>query len=151
SAVPQLTVPGTLAAPSLQPAPEPAALRSASSEELMPPAPPRPAAPEVPLPATLPTAVQSVQPSLGLPPAMQDKNDPPTPLPPPRPVPASPFLPFQPGQVRLPALAGDNGILGCVPRPNPITQQKYCRFVKELVDPQMTLDLVVGRTRLMLL
>jgi len=64
----------------------------------------------------------------------------------PRPIP-----PFGPGQVRLPQLGNRLGGLGRAPQPTRETIEKYGQYVKELVDPAVTLDLICGRTRLMLL
>lgn len=41
--------------------------------------------------------------------------------------------------------------LGAAPSAGPETVKKYSKYIQELKDPQLTLDLVVGRTRLMLL
>jgi pilus assembly protein CpaC len=52
--------------------------------------------------------------------------------------------PFGPGFVRLPRL-------GATPHPSPATQAEYAKFVQGLKDPESTLDLTLGRTRLLLL
>jgi pilus assembly protein CpaC len=68
-------------------------------------------------------------------------------LPPPR-----GSAPFAPGQVRMPMLGHPPvTIIGTTPRPTPQTVQKYKSFVQEFIDPEVTLDLVSGRTRLMVL
>jgi pilus assembly protein CpaC len=59
--------------------------------------------------------------------------------------------PFGPGQVRLPLLDGALAPLGETPHPTPEQQAEYGRFVRELKDPESTLDLILGRTRLMVL
>jgi pilus assembly protein CpaC len=60
--------------------------------------------------------------------------------------------PFGPGQVRLPRLANEPAeIVGAEPRPTQKTIDKYKSFIKGFVEPEVTLDLVVGRTRLMVL
>ncbi len=72
------------------------------------------------------------------------------PAPPPRPL-AEPVPPFGPGRVRLPRLEGRQGPLGTTPVPTPKVREEYGRFVEEFIDPQATIDLVQGRTRLMVL
>ena len=80
------------------------------------------------------------------PPEVKEPDNLPVPvLPPPRPL-----LPFGPGQVRLPAL-GEKDMMGGTPRPSPETLEKYAKYVKQMIDPEVTLDLVEGRTRLMVL
>jgi pilus assembly protein CpaC len=142
SAIPQLTPPGTPATPAV-PFPASSLQRVEGTEPRLSPVPADP--PDNP---TLRAQTPGVPP-----PASGQPRDPePTvSLPPPRPLGRNPLTPFSPGQVRLPSFAGESGIVGSPPRPSPATQQRYAKFVKELVDPQMTLDLVVGRTRLMLL
>ncbi len=62
-----------------------------------------------------------------------------------------PLIPgFGPGQLRLPLLDGPP-IMGTSPKPTPQTLQKQGRYVKALVDPESTLELVMTRTRLMVL
>ncbi|MBI1915259.1 MAG: pilus assembly protein N-terminal domain-containing protein [Planctomycetes bacterium] len=77
------------------------------------------------------------------------------PAPQPRPVEEQPppprILPFGPGRVRLPRLPGQPGPLGTTPIPSKETLEEYGRFVESFVDPRNTIDLVVDRTRLMLL
>jgi pilus assembly protein CpaC len=58
---------------------------------------------------------------------------------------------FGPRAVRLPRLPGMAGPLGTTPRPSAKDIAEYNRFVKEFIDPGNTLDLVVGRPRLMFL
>lgn len=41
--------------------------------------------------------------------------------------------------------------LGTTPVPTPEVQREYARFVKGVVDPVMPLDLIVGRTRILIL
>jgi pilus assembly protein CpaC len=59
--------------------------------------------------------------------------------------------PFAPGFVRLPRLDGGPEPLGTTPHPTPAVQAEYARFVQGLKDPDSTLDLILGRTRLLLL
>ena len=62
-----------------------------------------------------------------------------------------PLIPgFGPGQVRLPLLDCPP-IMGRAPRPTPETIQKQKTYVRGLVDPETTLELVMTRTRLMVL
>jgi pilus assembly protein CpaC len=51
---------------------------------------------------------------------------------------------------RLPLL-GDPETLGSTPKPNAKDLADYARYVESLVDPRNTLDLIVGRTRLLVL
>jgi pilus assembly protein CpaC len=74
----------------------------------------------------------------------KDKAAPPS-LPMPRAV-----SPFGPNQVRLPHL-GSEAVIGKTPVPTRQVLEKYGEFVKEMVDPAVTLDLISGRTRLMVL
>jgi pilus assembly protein CpaC len=76
----------------------------------------------------------------------KDQNGTPPTLPLPRPVP-----PFGPGQFRLPQLGDQPTVIGKMPHPTKETLEKYHEYVKELVDPAVTLDLTSGRTRLMVL
>ncbi|HKB06591.1 MAG TPA: pilus assembly protein N-terminal domain-containing protein, partial [Gemmataceae bacterium] len=66
-------------------------------------------------------------------------------LPAPTPVPG-----FGADKVRLPRL-GDRGPLGTTPRPTPEDLREIGQFVDTVIDPKNTLDLVQGRTRLVLL
>ncbi|HZY88699.1 MAG TPA: pilus assembly protein N-terminal domain-containing protein [Gemmataceae bacterium] len=59
--------------------------------------------------------------------------------------------PFGPGFVRLPRLDGYPEPLGTTPQPSPAVQAEYAKFVQGLKDPESTLDLILGRTRLLLL
>ncbi|MBX9678172.1 MAG: pilus assembly protein N-terminal domain-containing protein [Gemmataceae bacterium] len=52
---------------------------------------------------------------------------------------------------RLQRLPGAPGPLGTTPVPSKKDLEEYNRYVKEFVDPRNTLDLVQGRTRLMVL
>lgn len=56
-----------------------------------------------------------------------------------------------PYKFHLPALWPPPVVVGGAPRPTAETINKVNRFVKEVVDPEVTLDLVTGRTRLMVL
>jgi pilus assembly protein CpaC len=67
-------------------------------------------------------------------------------LPSPRTVP-----PFGPGQVRLPQLGDHPTVMGKMPHPTKETLETYGKYVKELIDPAVTLELFSGRTRLMVL
>jgi pilus assembly protein CpaC len=48
-------------------------------------------------------------------------------------------------------MPGDACPIGATPRPGQQVLEKQGRFVKELIDPEMCLDLIVSRTRLMVL
>jgi pilus assembly protein CpaC len=67
--------------------------------------------------------------------------------------PVVPILPppqmFGPHQFRLPFLGNTPKMIGGTPRPTTETVQRYNKYVKEMVDPEMTLELVQGQTRLM--
>jgi len=86
----------------------------------------------------VPTGFQAVQP---VPPPV-----------PPRPPAAEPSLPVpQPGaggSVRLPRMAG---VVGGTPQPTQETLQEYRNYVQQVVNPEVTFDLVVNRSRLMIL
>ncbi len=62
-----------------------------------------------------------------------------------------PVQPFGPQQFRLPLLCDMPKVVGSTPRPTAETVGKYGRFVKGMVDAEMTLELVSGQTRLMVL
>jgi pilus assembly protein CpaC len=64
-------------------------------------------------------------------------------LPKPSPVPG-----FGPNQLRLPCLPGT---LGATPVPKEEVQKRYGKYIQGLLDTEATLDLVVARTRLMVL
>lgn len=55
---------------------------------------------------------------------------------------------YEPGKSRLWRLGQGPEPLGAVPRPTAYTKQEYGKFVGPIVDPEMTLDLVAGRARL---
>jgi pilus assembly protein CpaC len=78
-------------------------------------------------------------------PKIQDGKDPFVP-PMPTPVP-----PSGPEWFRLPYLCEVPKVVGGTPQPTAETVGKYGKFVKEMVDAEMTLDLVSGQTRLMVL
>ena len=61
------------------------------------------------------------------------------------------IAPFGPGMIRMPRLAEEYSGLGAVPRPTEATIKEYNQFVKEVIDPQHTLDCILGRTRLIIL
>lgn len=58
--------------------------------------------------------------------------------------------PFAPEQVRLPAL-GSPKPAGGTPHPTPQTLKRFAQFVERTVDPENTLDVVQGRSRLLIL
>ena len=58
---------------------------------------------------------------------------------------------FQGGGARLPMLGDETPKLGSTPRPDDETLKKYRQFVDSLVDPDNTLELIVGRPRLVVL
>src|SRR5262249_39205698 len=106
-----------------------------------------PAAP----PAAAPVVQSVLLPEAAPPPAPKpgDKRDE-EPLPLPRPI-----LPFGPTPTRLPRLD-----CPAPPRttphpgpatPGPATRVEYAKYVRDLKDPESTLDLILGRTRLLLL
>ncbi len=68
-----------------------------------------------------------------------------------QPIPVGPmprqFGPFIPDQARLQRLPGT--IIGTPPRPSRETLEKYSKFVRKFDDPEVQMELVVGRTRLM--
>ena len=74
---------------------------------------------------------------------------PPAPVLPPSP-PSQPRLPAPPPQF-VPAPVAGSLPPGATPITTPDVQKEYGQFVKSIVDPQTTLDLVVGRSRLMVL
>jgi pilus assembly protein CpaC len=55
--------------------------------------------------------------------------------------------PFEPSQVRLPLLGG----AGTTPHPSAETLERFKEFVAGTIDPESTLDLVVGRPRVLVL
>ncbi len=67
-------------------------------------------------------------------------------LPPPR-----RFLPFGPNRPRLPVLPEGPGQLATTPKPTQKDIKKELKFIDEFIDPSFTLDLVVGRARLIVL
>ncbi|MCA9070970.1 MAG: pilus assembly protein N-terminal domain-containing protein, partial [Planctomycetaceae bacterium] len=54
--------------------------------------------------------------------------------------------PFRPDAVRLPALASP---YGTTPRPSPETLTKFNKYVERTLDTENTLDLVIGRPRIL--
>ena len=62
-----------------------------------------------------------------------------------RPVPG-----FGPEQMRLPR-QGLPPTVGQTPRPSPAVNADYGRFVKQVVVPEATFDIIIGRTQLMIL
>jgi pilus assembly protein CpaC len=66
-----------------------------------------------------------------------------------------PMDPWGPGKIRLPFMGGRNGQActpgGGAPVPTAKEQAEFNRFIKDFVDPNNTLDLILGRTRLMVL
>src|SRR5207248_6268399 len=57
---------------------------------------------------------------------------------------------FSPEQVRLSRL-GQPATVGATPKPSPAVNAEFGRFVAQVVAPEATLDVVVGRTHLMVL
>jgi pilus assembly protein CpaC len=57
--------------------------------------------------------------------------------------------PYTPGAVRLPRLPGDPASVGGTPRPTPETVADYKKYIKQVVVPETTMELAVGRTHLM--
>ena len=66
-------------------------------------------------------------------------------LPPPEAIPG-----FGPDRVRLPRL-GDKGALGSTPKPTAEDLKEFSQFIEGVIDPRNTLDVIEGRTRLILL
>jgi pilus assembly protein CpaC len=66
------------------------------------------------------------------------------------PAPKANVSPFSPDKIRLPLL-GEKGPLGSTPKPTPEDLKELSTFVDSVVDPKNTLDVVEGRTRLILL
>ncbi len=54
---------------------------------------------------------------------------------------------FSPDQVRLPLMG--EGPFGATPQPDQVTRERYAEFVERTIDPESTLDLVIGRPRLL--
>lgn len=65
-------------------------------------------------------------------------------------LPAPKTSPFSPDKVRLPLL-GEKSALGMTPRPSPEDLKELNTFVDTVIDPKNTLDVVEGRTRLIVL
>jgi pilus assembly protein CpaC len=66
------------------------------------------------------------------------------------PVPPSRLFPgFGANQIRLPLLPGVPGALGTTPLASAETKAKVKKYLGNLVDPETTLDLVAGRTRIL--
>jgi pilus assembly protein CpaC len=67
--------------------------------------------------------------------------------------PQQPTLPevFGQDQVRLPLLAEPPGLLGATPKPSAAAREKFEQYVDKVVDPENTLDLIVGRPRVFVL
>lgn len=57
---------------------------------------------------------------------------------------------FNPDRVRLPRL-GEKGALGSTPKPTPEDLKEFAQFIEGVIDPRNTLDVIEGRTRLVLL
>ncbi len=137
------------AAPPIDPALQPVAAQEAPLPPVVGAKPAAaPLAPAAPVEAALPEAPQDAPviqvPEVAPPPAAKEKAEE---LPPPR-----QSEPFGPGQVRLPHLGfpGAN-VIGTAPKATPQSLAKYKSLVQQMVDPELTLDLVSGRTRLMVL
>ncbi|HVK12249.1 MAG TPA: pilus assembly protein N-terminal domain-containing protein, partial [Gemmataceae bacterium] len=57
---------------------------------------------------------------------------------------------FGPGRDRLSRM-GDKGALGSTPKPTPEDLKEFGQFIDGVIDPRNTLDVIEGRTRLILL
>ena len=68
-------------------------------------------------------------------------------------TPEAPVLPevFEPDQVRLPLLPVAQTPLGTTPKPSPETLRKFGQYVERVIDPENTLDVIVGRPRVIVL
>lgn len=164
--------------PAIPPAAAPLIVEQAPLAELPASAPAAIAVPSVPEPSPLPAIAQpraivspepkaepaqkaaplapplvTVQPANIRPVAFQEpklpekvKADPVETAPAPRPLDL-----FGSNHPRLQRLPGTPGPLGTTPVPSKKELEEYNRYVKEFVDPRNTLDLVQGRTRLMVL
>ncbi|HEV7998614.1 MAG TPA: pilus assembly protein N-terminal domain-containing protein [Planctomycetaceae bacterium] len=122
------------------------------------------------VPATVPTSTSAFQPQPVLPARPQsgpfaiasqlDATQPSRTAPQPGPVVPGPPIPgaadetatsqpspFEPSQVRLPLL----GSAGTTPHPSDATLERFKEFVAGTIDPDNTLDLVVGRPRVLVL
>jgi pilus assembly protein CpaC len=64
------------------------------------------------------------------------------------PTPPESESPFTDDQIRLPLLSGQEPV-GTTPRPTRQTLETFQRYVEGTIDPQNTLDLVVGRPRIL--
>jgi pilus assembly protein CpaC len=90
--------------------------------------------------------------SLDAPRAVRAQTEPPpVAAPAPAPAPARTADIFQGPGSRMPLLGEETPKLGQTPRPDEETLKKYRHFVDSLVDPDNTLELVVGRPRLVVL
>jgi len=61
------------------------------------------------------------------------------------------IAPFGPDKIRMPRLDANPGPLGATPKATDEQLKVYNQFVESIVDPGHTIDLVLGRTRLILL
>lgn len=59
--------------------------------------------------------------------------------------------PFESGRVRLPVLPGELKPPVSVPQPSPKVQQDFGRFIERAIDPENTLEMIEGRTRVLVL
>jgi pilus assembly protein CpaC len=111
---------------------------------------PRPVAPGVPVipPSGLPPF--TVAPSEGVSPAAFLQPEPAPSPKVPGTLPQPNLLPFGDDKVRLPRL-GPTGQLGTTPVPTEKDLEEYRKFVEGVIDPKNTLDLIEGRTRIILL
>lgn len=96
-----------------------------------------PVAPQNP-PAGVPVAPQNPQPMPPTGPGTPGGTQ----LPPPRPLDPPPIMMVKPCPPPVP-------VLGSPPRITENTQQKFGQFIDNPIDPEMTLDLIQGRTRLL--
>jgi pilus assembly protein CpaC len=100
-------------------------------------------------PSPLPTASTALQGAAGQP-AVKPQPFPQMPFPAPMPGATVEGLPgcFGP-TCPMPRLPGQPGSIGTAPCPAPATLERYGKYVRGMVDPELTLNLAVGRTRLM--
>jgi pilus assembly protein CpaC len=115
-----------------------------------------PGNPGAPAPVPPPPAVEPVQAKLPAPPAAEKNGEPGvlpgqiSTMPPPRPV--EPHFPVPPPRdLAFPRPPGFPQELGTTRMPTPEDLQRRNKFIGSILDPEMPLDLVVGRTRLMVL
>jgi len=59
--------------------------------------------------------------------------------------------PFTPDQVRLLSLSETQTGLGMTPKPSSATLKKFSQYVERVIDPENTLDVIIGRPRVIVL